>query len=513
MPRHSTVPNARAGSRTAALPADRQSSSHQPANQEAVCVEPMSPTCSGGGSPVEGCDASPPVPREVRKAVQPNNLHSRRAQSLAHSTRAQRARRHSPTGAPLEVCDKTYGNGEASQPRRPATTTTQHTRRATAVPTESARTRLPGTTSKAESSAIHPERETLAKRPGARSTRVKASPFKGVTRAGQRWRCKIFYNGRSVNVGHFNADRMAAMAYDIAAWELGVANRRSLNFSLEVLKEQAPASLFAHVKKVAARVVGECATRAIPARITPVATRGATGARADLGHVARHQHTDSACESAVEPSAQGAASGDPDGLAMLSRACFGPQAPRRLLLLPPDAGASRSKRRRSWDVSDHRTSGSETSLVSPASRPRLMLNVQVPVMRCGALHPQFTPQRVTSLVHAQNQPRLGHPPITSAQINATLRVPDAVSMNHMIASSTSPGCGVYAPSIGICGAPSVPFMSQQLLLAPGLFGANRVRLGVPNLFRQAVLPPAAVLPLMFSVPAGFRTSMGREGLG
>jgi len=82
-----------------------------------------------------------------------------------------------------------------------------------------------------------------------RQRREKASPFTGVTRAGQRWRCKIFFNGRSVSVGHFNDEQMAAMAYDIAAHELDVT-RRSLNFTLDELNAKAPASLFEHVKRV-----------------------------------------------------------------------------------------------------------------------------------------------------------------------------------------------------------------------------------------------------------------------
>jgi hypothetical protein len=44
-----------------------------------------------------------------------------------------------------------------------------------------------------------------------------ASKYKGVSRAGSRWRANIRLNGKQVHLGVFESERAAAMAYDAAA--------------------------------------------------------------------------------------------------------------------------------------------------------------------------------------------------------------------------------------------------------------------------------------------------------
>jgi len=66
--------------------------------------------------------------------------------------------------------------------------------------------------------------------------------YKGVTRNASRWRCKIYHNRRSINIGHFDDPKVAAMAYDIAA-RLLRGSRRTVNFPEADLVVSAPEPL------------------------------------------------------------------------------------------------------------------------------------------------------------------------------------------------------------------------------------------------------------------------------
>jgi len=74
--------------------------------------------------------------------------------------------------------------------------------------------------------------------------------LKGVSRSGSRFRAKIYFKHRSVNIGHFDTALKAALAYDAAARLLPGRRRGELNFSDEELRRLIPPHLLRIVETV-----------------------------------------------------------------------------------------------------------------------------------------------------------------------------------------------------------------------------------------------------------------------